>query len=69
MTTATGNQLEAICYRVRGDSERSVPAVLVIVRSADEPAEVRSCEPRGSHAAALTFLVRRSPVQLWARRA
>jgi hypothetical protein len=30
-------------------------------------AEVRSCEPRGSRAVALTFLVRRSPVQLWAR--
>jgi hypothetical protein len=32
-------------------------------------AEVRSCEPRGSRGATVTFLVRRSPVQLWARRA
>jgi hypothetical protein len=41
MTTPTGNELEALATEYVDHSERGVPVVLVVVRSADEPAEVR----------------------------
>ena len=64
----TTDELEHLATEYVEHIERSVPAVLVVVRSADELRRAPVVTARITRATG-TFLVRRSPVQLWARRA